>query len=592
MLLDNFYSIIDQGEIDDIIGKPDNSIRKFIFTIKLNPEHSIYNGHFPGNPVVPGVKTRELTELNQEFKPEVIKVIEGVYTAVGYGLANSIMLIGKQSAVIVDTMESEESARIVAREFSKITKKPIKDIIYTHNHSDHVFGAGVFAGNNRVNVYSHEMTLAELDRFTTITREITYVRGMRMFGTLLPKDLHVNSGIGPLLRFSGKSKISLLRPNKTFSGKRMKLNIPGLRLELIHAPGETDDQIVVWLPEKKVLIAADNYYKSFPNLYTIRGTMYRDVLQWAKTVIEMRDLRAEYLVPCHSRPLKGSTYIYQVLTDYADAIKFVHDQTIREINRGLLPDEIAEKVKLPGHLAEKPYLREYYGMVVWSVRNVINGYLGWFSGNTTELNSLPPKEKARRFAELAGGKAELLDKTRKSFKEKDHQWVLTLCDQLIALDQGVSEAKKMKAASLRALAAEQGNANARNYYYTQALELEDKLNITIPPVSSDTVSRIPLGAIFDSMAVRLNPEKSADVVKTAVFHFPDVGKSYTVEVRRGVAWVTPVMKKSDLVVTANSQVWKEIAVKVRNPALALARGDIKVEGGVVNLVKFLSLFQD
>jgi alkyl sulfatase BDS1-like metallo-beta-lactamase superfamily hydrolase len=544
------------------------------------------------NPVVPGSRALELSELSKEFRPEIIRVTDGVYAAVGYGLANSIMLIGSQSVVIVDTMEGESSAEVVAKEFKKITKRPVSDIIYTHNHADHVFGARAFAGKNRVNVYSHAMTLTELDRFTTITREITYVRAMRMFGTLLPKELHINSGIGPRLTFSRESKFSLLRPNKTFPGKKMKLKIPGLTLELIHAPGETDDQIVVWLPGKKVLIAADNFYKSFPNLYTIRGTRYRDVLVWAKSLIEMRDLGAEYLVPCHSRPLKGKANIYRVLTDYADAIKYVHDQTVREINRGLMPDEIVEKVRLPGRLAGKPYLKEYYGTVAWSVRNVFNGYLGWFSGNASDINPLPPHEKARRFAELAGGTAGLLDKTKKSFKEKDYQWVLTMCDQLLALDPEMAEATRMKSSSLKALAADQGNANARNYYYTQALELDGKLKISVPPVSADTVSWIPLEAIFEGMTVRLNPVKSEGIEKSVAFDFPDTGQSFTVEVRRGVAWVVPAKKKSALTVTVNSRVWKEIAAKVRNPALALARGEMVVEGGIVNLVKFLFLFQD
>jgi alkyl sulfatase BDS1-like metallo-beta-lactamase superfamily hydrolase len=539
-----------------------------------------------------GVETKELEKLSEEFKPGVVKVTEGVFVAIGYGLANSILLVGKDGTVIVDTMESNDSAKAVAREFAKITRKPVRAIIYTHNHADHVFGAGVFAGKSRIDVYSHQSTLAEIDRFTTITTEAHYVRSMRMFGTLLPKELRINNGIGPFLKTGHDEKLSLIRPNKTFSGKKMKVNIAGIALELIHSPGETDDQIVVWMPEKKVLIAADNYYKSFPNLYTIRGTKYRDVLQWAKSLIEMRDLKAEHLVPCHSRPLKGARYIYSVLTDYADAVKFVHDQTIRGINQGLLPDEIVAHTRLPAHLADRPYLREYYGTVAWSIRNVYNGYLGWFNGNSSELFPLPPAEKAKRFADLAGGKGALLDKARKSFNEKDYAWVMVLCDQLIALDSGTGEAKKMKADSMKSLAGLQGNANARNYLFTQAMELEEKREIKMPRPPEDLVSRLPLDAIFEGMTVRLNPRKSSDITQTVAFYFPDIKKTYTIEVRRGVAWVVPAAKKADLRVTVNSPVWKKIATKVASPTVAFAKGDVMVEGGVLKLIRFLSLFQD
>ncbi len=533
-----------------------------------------------------------LKELSEEFKPGVIKVTDGVFVAIGYGLANSIMLVGNNGTVIVDTMESKNSGVTVAGEFLKISRKPVKAIIYTHNHADHVFGAGAFAGGRKVDVYSHKSTLAELDRVTAVTRETTYVRAMRMFGALLPKELRINSGIGPFLTIGRKMELSLIRPNKTFAGKRMKVNISGMHLELIHAPGETDDQIIVWIPEKKVLIAADNYYRSFPNLYTIRGTQYRDVLQWANSVIEMRDLKPEHLVPCHTRPLKGAANIYGVLTDYADAIKFVHDQTIRCMNQGLSPDETAAAVKLPSRLADKPYLREHYGMVAWSARSVYEGYLGWFDGNSSDLFPLPPTEKAKRFSELAGGKEALLKKARNSFKEKDYQWVLTLCDQLIALDHGTGEAKKMKAASLRALAAGQNNANARNYFYTQALELEGKLEIKMPKPAGDLVSRIPLDAIFQSMTVRLNPKKSAAITQTAAFNFPDINKSYTLEVRQGVAWVGRSAGKPDLTITVNSQLWKKIAAKIENPAVAYAKGDLAVTGGIVKLIRFFDLFQD
>ena len=123
-----------------------------------------------------------------------------------------------------------------------------------------------------------------------------------------------------------------------------------------------------------------NFYKSFPNLYAIRGTAYRDVTLWVKSLDKMRKLRAQYLVPHHTRPLKGAEKIYETLTNYRDAIQYVHDQTIRWMNKGLTPQAIVEKVKLPNHLAHRPYLREYYGTVQWSVRAIFNGYLGWFHG--------------------------------------------------------------------------------------------------------------------------------------------------------------------------------------------------------------------
>ena len=98
----------------------------------------------------------DLAAHSAEFKQEVIKVTDGVYVAVGFGLANSVLLEGDDGVVIVDTMESAEAAVPVKAAFNKITSKPVKAIIYTHFHPDHIQGATVMAGDDNPAVYSHE----------------------------------------------------------------------------------------------------------------------------------------------------------------------------------------------------------------------------------------------------------------------------------------------------------------------------------------------------------------------------------------------------------------------------------------------------
>jgi alkyl sulfatase BDS1-like metallo-beta-lactamase superfamily hydrolase len=307
----------------------------------------------------------------------------------------------------------------------------------------------------------------------------------------------------------------------------------------------------------------------------------------------MRDLAPEYLVPSHTRPLFGEELIYETLTNYRDAIQFVHDQTIRGMNQGLTPNEIVERVKLPPHLAGLPYLHEYYGTVEWAVKAIFDGYLGWFGGNATDLFPLAVKERARRFADLAGGNQALLEATRKAAEAGDHQWVLELTDQLMALETDLAEARDLKSASLTALGENQIAATGRNYYLTQALEVSGRLKIgQVQVKNKEMVHSIPLDSMFNSMAVRLNPEKSADIDQIVGFRFPDTGEAYTVHVRRGIAEIRPRLPENpEISVTVSSHVWKEIGAQMRNPAAALLKGDIKIEGGTFNLVKFLGLFE-
>lgn len=536
----------------------------------------------------------DLAAHSSEFTKQIIEVAHGVHVAVGFGLANSILIEGEGGVIIIDTMESAESALPVKEEFNKINSKPVKAIIYTHFHSDHTFGAKVMAGDDAPDVYSHADTLTYLDRIVNITRDITYKRAMRQFGTLLPEGGLINAGIGPRLKFDKNSTVALIRPTKTFSEESIDLEIVGIKLSLIHAPGETPDQIVVWLPDKKVLVCADDYYKSFPNLYAIRGTAYRDVMLWVRSLDKMRSLRPDFLVPCHTLPVVGAENIYETLTNYRDAIQFVHDQTIRHMNAGLSPDEIVEKVKLPKHLASLPYLQEYYGTVEFSVRGIFDGYLGWFSGDSVDLKALSPSEEAIRFAQLAGGKDKLLDHAENALDTGDYQWALVLIDHILQLDPENIDVRNLKVSSLMALGEQQISAPARNYYLTQALEIQNKITIGTVPKSSnkELVHSIPLQAIFASLAVSLDPIKSADTDTKVGFRFPDTKEAYTVHVRRGVAEIQPEFPANpDNTVIVDSTVWKEIAAGIRNPALAVVKGDLKIEGGTIDLVRFLALFK-
>ena len=534
----------------------------------------------------------DLAAHSAEFRQEVIKVVDGVYVAVGFGLANSVLLEGDEGVVIVDTLESAEAARPVKNAFNAITPKPVKAIIYTHYHSDHTHGAGVMAGNDKPEVYAHESTIYYLNRIASVTRETTYRRAMRQFGSLLPAGGVVNCGIGPALKFDENSTVAFLPPTRTFGSKPLELDIAGLKLILVHAPGETPDQIFIWLPQKKVLLPADNFYKSFPNLYAIRGTAYRDVTLWVKSLDKMRRLGAEYLVPHHTRPITGSDRIYATLTNYRDAIQYVHDQTIRLMNKGLTALEISQRLKLPRHLANQPYLQEYYGTVAWSVRAIFDGYLGWFGGNATDLFPLSAQERAQRFVELAGSKESLIEHAKRAVSKKDHQWALELCDQLLQIDPESEVARELKADALRSLGSRQTAATARNYYLTQALEVEKKLHIGMLKIrDKETVNNVPLAGIFEGMAVNLDPGKSANVDIIAGFRFPDVGEAYTVHVRRGVAEIQPEFPADpDISLTVDAKIWKEVVAGFRNPAVALVK-DVDKEGGTLKIIKFLSMFR-
>lgn len=536
-----------------------------------------------------------LVNHNVQFKKGVEKITDGVWAAIGFGLANSILIDGNDGVIIVDTMTTREEAEAVLAEFRKISGKPVKAIVYTHNHADHVLGADVFAGSDRPVVYAHETTDAHVQRVLTALRPVIGTRSMRMFGAALdPQDV-VNAGIGPRLGIGPTSTTGYVRPTKTLKDS-LEDEISGVHFTLIHAPGETDDQIVVWLPEKKLLICADDFYWTFPNLYTIRGTPFRSLKAWYRSLDRMRDLRPEFLVPCHTRPIRGAEEIQKVLIDYRDAIQFVHDQALRGINQGMTPDELADHVKLPPHLAGAPYLQPFYGKVAWSVKAMFTGHLGWFDGDAANLQPLAPRAEAALMARLAGGEAKLLDQARALLSENQFQAALQLTGHLIRLNPQHAEAKEIRVKTLTALAEREQNPNARNYYLSEALEIRDDFVIreTSKPKAA-MLHLFPLTAYLDSLAANLDPAAAADVNQVVGMVFPDVGEAFSIHVRWGVAEVRarPAKEvealKPDLLVMADSRHFKEMLGGLRQPVVTLAGFDYP-KGDAVAFARFLKLF--
>lgn len=418
---------------------------------------------------------RALAAHSREFRQEIIRVTDQVHVAVGFGLANSILIEAPNGVIIVDTMESALAARKVKQEFDRLSDKPVAAIIYTHHHYDHIMGAEVFAGDDAPEVYAHELTLSLVRRVNGPLQAAMRPRNIRQFGVFSPQDSFLNAGIGPRLVLDGRPPLtSFIEPTITVGNGRTELNIAGLPVHLVHAPGETADQIYVWLPDQKVLCAGDNLYKAFPNLYAIRGTPYRDPRHWIESLDQMLHEAPEHLVLSHSRPISGGAQIRDILTTYRDGIDSVLSQTLAGMNAGLTPDQLVETIQLPEHLREHPFLKEFYGTVAWSVRAIYAGNLGWFNGNPTELFPLSEVERAKRMIQLAGSHDALRQQAAGAYDQGDYQWSAELTDCLLAVDPSDALALELKAKCLHALAVRQTSANARNYYISSAHQLSNQ----------------------------------------------------------------------------------------------------------------------
>jgi alkyl sulfatase BDS1-like metallo-beta-lactamase superfamily hydrolase len=276
------------------------------------------------------------------------------------------------------------------------TDLPVETAIYTHGHIDHVFGLAPYeaeadaAGRPHPRVVAHELVPARFDRYK-LTAGYNGVINARQFKM-------------PSLQWPTEYRY----PDETYT-YRHDIDVAGERFELHHGKGETDDHTWIWLPGRKVLCTGDLFIWASPNCGNPQKVQ-RYPREWALALREMAALESDLLLPGHGWPIAGADRVRQALTDTADLLESLVDQTLAMMNGGARLDEIVHAVRAPADLLERPYLRPVYDEPEFVVRTVWRLYGGWYDGNPAHLKPAPEADLARELADLAGGADRLADR--------------------------------------------------------------------------------------------------------------------------------------------------------------------------------------
>jgi alkyl sulfatase BDS1-like metallo-beta-lactamase superfamily hydrolase len=523
------------------------------------------------------------------------------YNTPNKGFGNIIMIEGDDGIIIIDTSAAFDHAVVARDAFGKLTSKPVKAIIYTHHHADHIRGAGAFVApeqvkSGEVRIIAAQNFMRELADENQATSPIMGIRAMYMYGQLLDpekdgRDYHI-SCCGYQLAGGGSSYIA---PN-TFVAGSQQFTIAGVTLDIFQTGGESASHLAVYLPEQKILFTGDEIQgPNYPNLHSLRGTKPRDAQKWMDALDKMRAYDVEYLVPSHGQPVSGKRESHELLTLYRDVIQYTHDQSIRYINKGYTPDELANRISLPDYLDMDPWTREMYGTVKHNVREYYVAYISWWNGDPAELDPTPRVEQARRYIQLMGGRDTVFAEAEKAFYDEDYQWASELCTLLVRVDHGDTLARQLKAGALRAIGYATANTNWRGFYLSSALELEGKVDpaavLQQLRAAGFKPSQMTSAQLFNLLRYSIDADSIEDEQMKIAFDISDTGEQFTLEFRNSILEIHRVIHSDvDATLTLTRDTLNKLFAGELSYADALSARKMQLEGSRLALFTYRKAF--
>ena len=447
----------------------------------------------------------------------LFKVCEGVWQVRGESLGNATFIETETGYICIDPLTTAETARYALNLlYEHVGRRPIVGMIYSHTHSDH-FG-GVKGMISDEDVAEGRCVVVASEGFTEwvlkeqgLAAEGMPSRNDYMYGENLEVSATgiVDTGLGQMIE---GGEVTYIEPTHVIDKNGGKMTIDGVEIEFMFAPGEAPTGMHCYFPKHKLQHCADNCYMCLHNVYTIRGAFPRDAMQWADSVARSLLFEdTEYLVSGHNWPVFGGDNIRKFLGEQRDGIKFMHDQTLRMMSHGFVPSEIANEIEFPPSLARLWHLRGYYGSLKHNVRGIYAYYLGWYDGNPATLDSLPPRDQARRTLDYMGGVDAVLSRAKADFEAGEYRWVTHIVDQVIWAEPNNMVARELAAAAHTQMGYGSENPTWRNAYLSAANELRYGLpqGEKNHRVLRDVLKGMSPLLLMNSLSIRLNGPKAA-----------------------------------------------------------------------------------
>ncbi len=467
-----------------------------------------------------------------------------VYQVRGFDLANMTLVRGESGWILFDVLlTGETAAAALALANETLGELPVRAVIYSHSHVDH-FG-GVLGVTSEEQVRSGAVEIfAPTGFMEEAVAENVYAgpamsrRAVMQYGRTIPPSPfgRVDSAIGKGL---AAGTTGLIAPTTVVEDDFEEHVIDGIRIVFQNTPGtEAPAEMNAWFPEQRIFWAAENISATIHNVYTLRGALVRDALQWARQINEALyrfGREAEVMISSHNWPRWGNERIQQVMRAQRDAYANLNNQVLHLANQGVTINEIHNHYQVPESLQRQWSVRQYHGSEFHNSRAVLNRYLGYWDGNPATLAPLSPEESAPLYVELMGGAEPILERARALHEDGQYRLAMEILNKLVYAEPDNREAKNLLAAVFEQLGYQYESASMRNVFLAAAQELRNGMpRIPAPRGTSPGMARaMSTSQWWDSVAIRVDSRLADGMNFTMNFLTPDNGERFVVEMSGG-----------------------------------------------------------
>ncbi|MBD5784909.1 MBL fold metallo-hydrolase [Cellulosimicrobium terreum] len=485
----------------------------------------------------------------------LFEVTEGIYQVRAFDLSNVTFIEGETGVIVLDPLLTKETARAALELYREHRgERPVTGVIYTHCHVDH-FG-GVKGVTTQEDVDAGRVPILAPAEFTEhAVSENVYAgtamarRSAYMYGAALARGPQGGVGAG-LGQTTSTGEVTLISPTVDITTTGQEEVVDGVRIQFQMAPGtEAPAEMLVFFPEHRALCSAEDATHTLHNILTIRGAVVRDPHAWSNYITEAIDLfgdKTDVIFASHHWPTWGQERVVEYLSLQRDLYAYLHDQTLRLINKGYTGIEIAEEIVLPPALENAWHARGYYGSVSHNVKAIYQRYMGWYDGNPSSLWKHTPSEAGKRYVELGGGADAVVAKAQSAFDAGDFRWVAELLNHVVFAEPDHAGARALLADTYEQLGYGAENGTWRSAYLSGATELRDgNFGTPLTSASADVVAALSPTMLFDAIAIQVNGPEAFDVRLTIDVVITDTEERYRLRLRNGVLTYSGAAQQGD-----------------------------------------------